>query len=586
MKTLLRPNFRDFLVKLSTFAIPMRRAAFSLVLSGLFSIAFAQAPSIPQGPRPGDQRLPLPDYPAPKPSRPLVLPPVPPQEEQNRLSARVQVFVREFQLSGNTLFSDEELAQVTQPYEGRQITSEELQEVRRQLTLFYFNRGYINSGAVIPDQKVSEGIVRIQIIEGQLSAIKIAGNDWLRTGYLRKRLALGAKTALNLQQLQQRLQLLQQDPLLDQINAELGPGLKPGEGVLNVRVKEAKPYQGGFIFANDRPPSVGSERGRIYATHRNLTGWADSLGVWYGLTEGADDISAFYMLPLTARDTRLRLYFDKSDSSVIEEPFEGLNIESNLETYGIGLTHPVYQSPQQIFSLGLNLERRRSETFLSGDPFSFSPGVQDGKSNVTVLRFSQNWLDRQLRQVIAFRSTFSVGIDALGATINAAAPDGQFFSWLGQFQWARRLGEVGYQLIFRTDMQLTPDSLLPLEQFAVGGARSVRGYRENQLVRDNGLVGSLEFRIPLFRLPIPGVSQGAEDGRVQLAPFADFGWAWNTDVPTPDPKTLSSVGLGIRWDPHTKLHAQLYWGLGLREIDTTEHNLQDSGLHFLVQAFY
>jgi len=546
---------------------------------------FAQPPTLPLE-RPGEERPPL--SASREPTLPsLALPPVTPPPGEDRLSTQVRVFVRQFQLTGNTVFADEELAQVTAPYENRRITAEELQEVRHKLTLYYVERGYINSGAVIPDQPVADGVINIQIIEGTLTDIDIGGNKRLRSGYLSNRLALGAGPPLNIQALQQRLQLLQQDPLIARVNAELVPGLKAGEGVLKVQVREETPYQFGLVFANDRPPSVGAERARLYAAHRNLTGWGDSIALWYGLTEGADDVSLAYALPLNAYDTTLTLGFIQSDSTVIEEPFADLDIDSELETYGITLSHPFYRTPQRTFSLGLSLERRHSKTFVQGIPFSFSPGVEDGESTVTVVRFFQEWLDRRLNQVIAVRSTFSLGIDALGATINAGGlPDGRFLAWLGQFQWARRFGERGNQVIFRTDLQLARESLLPLEKFSIGGGTTVRGYRENQLVRDNGWVTSLEFRLPIFRLPLPRISHGPEEGMVQLAPFADFGRSWNTDEPTPDPKTISSIGLGVRWDPSPSIHAQLYGGLALRNIDTAEHDLQDSGIHFALRLFY
>lgn len=542
-------------------------------------------PLFPQTQRPSQERPPLPEYEKPT-SRPFELPPaIRPPEAADRLSARVRVFVRKFKLTGNTVFSDEELAKITKEYEGLVISSEELQEIRRKLTLCYVNEGYLNSGAVIPDQKVEKDIIHIQIIEGELTRIDVENNKWLRSKYIKKRLALGAEPVLNINQLRQHLKLLQQNPMIQQLHTELGPGIKPGEGILEVRVKEEPPFESGLIFANDCTPSVGAERARIYAAHHSLTGWSDTLAVQYGLTEGADEVSVFYTRPLNVYDTTLRLGYDRSDCSVIEEPFDDLDIESDLETYSISLTHPLYRTPQRVFSIGLAIEQRHSRTCLLGRPFSFSPGVQDGKSDVTVLRFSQEWLDRSFNQVIAARSTFSIGVDAMGAT-SGAEPDGQYLAWLGQFQWAKRLSNRGDQVLFRADLQLAEDSLLPLEKIAVGGARTVRGYRENQLVRDNALVTSLEFRIPIFRLPIPGISRGPEEGMVQVAPFADFGWAWNTDLPTPDPDTISSVGIGVRWDPSPKIHSELYWGLSLRDVDNPDEDLQDAGIHFLVSCHF
>jgi hemolysin activation/secretion protein len=39
---------------------------------------------------------------------------------------------------------------VVDPHIGKPVTTAELEEIRRQFTLLYINRGYINSGAIIP----------------------------------------------------------------------------------------------------------------------------------------------------------------------------------------------------------------------------------------------------------------------------------------------------------------------------------------------------------------------------------------------------------------------------------------------------
>jgi hemolysin activation/secretion protein len=271
---------------------------------------------------PGEPRPPLPSYQTP-PAGTLGLPPGAPPL-QGPLSSQIRVFVRRFKLTGNTVFSAEELAAVTAPYENRVITSEELQELRHQLTLYYVDHGYINSGAVIPDQKITDGVIQIDIVEGKLTAVDITGNDWLRSDYLKDRLAPDLETPLNIQELQQRLQLLQQNPLLEQLNAELVPGVKPGEGILRLAVKEAKPYEVGVIFANDRPPDVGAEEAKIYGLIRDLTGWGDSLGLSYDYSLNGYDTNgwqAFYSRPLNAYDTTLKLWYETYYSTLLEDSF-------------------------------------------------------------------------------------------------------------------------------------------------------------------------------------------------------------------------------------------------------------------------
>lgn len=537
--------------------------------------------------RPSSRPLPVPDYTQPAPVLPDTPTAAPVAEAP--LSTREQVFVRRFELTGNTVFTAEELAVVTAPYQNRTLSAEEVQEARRQLTLYYVERGYLNSGAIIPDQQVKDGVVHIQIIEGRLSEVEITGNTHLRSTYFQDRLQPDAEAPLNVQQLQERLQLLQQNPLIEQLQAELAPGLRPGEGQLRLGVREARPYEIGLIVANNNPPSVGATRAYLYGLDRNLSGVGDTLGLSYGHSLESSDTSdwrVFYARPLNARDTTVQIWAERNDTSVIEDRFDTLDITSELQGYGIALTHPLYRTPQQTLSLGLNLERRHSESFLLGIPFSFAPGEENGEATVTVARFIQEWLDRRLNQVIAARSTFSVGLDAFDATVHAREPDGEFVSWLGQFQWARRFGERGHQLLFKGIAQLASNPLLPMEKCALGGMETVRGYPKNTLVRDRCFIASLEFRAPVYHLPLPGVSRGPNEGQVQLAVFADYGYAKNKSAFDLKPNSISSAGVGVRWDANDKIKAAVYWGYPFKDVDVGEEAWTGSRVNFFVQAAY
>ena len=174
---------------------------------------------------------------------------------------------------------------------------------------------------------------------------------------------------------------------------------------------------------------------------------------------------------------------------------------------------------------------------------------------------------RTQNQALALRSRFSVGINALGATINSdpKVPDGRFFSWLGQAQWVRRLPILDSQVIVRSDLQLTPDPLLTLEQFTLGGRYTVRGYHENGIVRDNAYVASVELRVPVVR-NVPWADY------VEVAPFWDYGRGWDTATPTPDPIDISSAGLGLRWAltfpgvVSVRPQFEVYWGYRFRNV--------------------
>jgi len=178
--------------------------------------------------------------------------------------------------------------------------------------------------------------------------------------------------------------------------------------------------------------------------------------------------------------------------------------------------------------------------------------------------------------VFAARSQVSWGIDALGATVHGKTePDGKFVSWLLQLQWARRFSFLDLETVFRTDLQLANSPLLAMEQIAVGGYSSVRGYRQNQVVADQAVVTSAEVRIPIWRRPDLG-------GTISLAPFVDYAHVWDQEDRLLDrSRNLASVGIGLRWDMPRFVSARVYWGQDLVDAITTG-DIQDHGLQFLV----
>ncbi len=562
-------------------ATKRHRIGQAVVIPALLTAGMASAqPQPPERPgiSPSEQRPELPPFETREPTRQFQLPPVVPVPP-GEVAGALRVFVRQFELIGNTVFSTQMLSEVTAPYEGREITSTELESIRIGLTRYYVDRGYINSGAVIPDQAVREGIIKIQIIEGVLAAINISGNRRLRTRYVKDRIEIGGVAPLNFNDLQERLQLLQQNRRIKQVDAALKPGAVPGQAELDVQVVEDRPHEVWLIGDNRRPPSVGAEEARINMSNYNMTGFGDTLIFDYSVTEGLNDFFVRYSWPLTARDTTFDISFQRTDSNIVESPFDDLDIKNDTNTYTVAVSHPLYRTTTQSFDVGLDFERRRSESKLLGERFSFSPGADNGVTKLSILRFSQEWVKRSFTQALAARLVFSVGLDLFDATANGADEDGKFIVWLGQFQWAQRLPWADIESVIRADLQLANDSLPPIEKFTIGGMNSVRGYRQNQFVRDNAFVASVEFRIPVYRDPAGRFS-------LHLAPFLDYGRSSNKGRPTPGQEEIASVGLGLRTTITDRFQGWLYWGYSLDSIDNrdNDNDLQDDGIHFQVSA--
>jgi hemolysin activation/secretion protein len=542
---------------------------------GVATVVCAQ--TLAPGERPGERRIP--DLgPLEQAAPPLVVPlPPPPESDRDRLSSGPRIEVRAFRVTGSTVFAPEELAAALAPFTGREITSQELLAARDAVTLLYVQRGYVNSGAVIPDQKIVGGVVELRVVEGRLAGVEIGGNRWFRSSYLRDRIAGGEEVPLDANALAERLEVLQQDPRFARLNAELVPGERPGEALLRVRVEETPPWHLDLQSDNYTSPSIGAYTGRAIASFDNPLGLGDAIGAMFAGSDGLRDVEGWYSIPVTRWDTAIRLRYRRSASDVVESPFDQLDISGKTDTFSGGIAQPVWRSRRVSAEVSVTAEYRRSDTYLFGDPFSFTPGLQDGRTRLTVLRIEQNGIYRDGHQVFAARSTFSVGLHVGDRADEAFAPEAHFFAWLAQLQYVRRFDSLrGTELVLRSDSQLTPDTLVPIEQFAVGGPTTVRGYRENQLVRDAGTIESIEVRVPVFRT-------AGDRVLIQLAPFFDCGYSWSARGPTFGDRWLTSAGIGIRGTfPHHIL-AELYWGQKLQSVpEPLNSDLQDDGVSFRV----
>lgn len=553
--------------------------------------AWAQVPGVP--PSSSQQQLgPLPPKPpqlppAPPPPRApeLEVPaPAPPTQPSEAITAP-KIFIKDIRLTGNTAFTSRQLGEVTDPYKNRDLTAEDLESLRLALTAYYINRGYVTSGALIPEQTVENGILDLQIIEGKLTEINVDDLQWFRPSYFQSRLNLAAGPPLSVNELQERLQILQTDPRVQRINAELRPGLTRGESTLDVKVTEANPLKVWLEFNNYQSPVVGAEQGFVTVAHRNLLGLGDQLSLQYGRSAGVNPILNFrYAIPVTARDTTVSFQYRRFEFAVKEEPLAQFDIVNKAEIFSIAARQPVYRTAEQEFALSLTGEYEQNKSFVGGIPTEIVAGSPDGVFRVSALRFGQEYTKRSSQQVIAALSRFSVGIGTLGATANGDThlPDARFFSWLGEAQVIRVLPWRRTQLMARGVAQLSNDHLFTLEQIAVGGRYSVRGYREYTLIRDNAVMASVETRVPVY-------TNTAGVDTLFLVPFFDIGHGWETTVATPDtpPQTLASVGIGTIWNFWRGSHFEVYWGKQLKKFDTGRGNLQDHGVHLqlVVEAF-
>ncbi|KST66590.1 ShlB/FhaC/HecB family hemolysin secretion/activation protein [Mastigocoleus testarum] len=537
---------------------------------------------------PSQQRLPEPQAPEPLPPPEDLIPPSDSPVQQFPSPGKIdRTFkVKKIKVIGSTVFKEQDFEPITKGLVNRQIKIAELLQASSLITKLYKDKGYITSGAFIPPQTLKNGELIIQVLEGKLEDIKIRGNRRLKSSYVRSRLALAGKQPLNNQRLLRGLQLLQLNPLIETISAELGAGTRPGENLLEVTIKEAKTFSPSFSLDNNGSPGVGTFSRQIQVNEGNLLGYGDNITASYTNTDGSNSFSFNYALPINPRNGNLILSYGSSDNNIIEKPFNLLDIESASRYYELTLRQPLRETPNEEFALGFTFSRRESKIssdFLEGEGIPASDlslgADEDGRTRVNAIRFFQDWSIRDRQQVFALRSQFSIGLGAFDSTINDNSPDGRFYTWRGQMQWARLLAPDTV-LVLRGDVQLADRPLVSFEQFGLGGVDNVRGYGRDILLKDNGVFASAELRVPIARF-------SKENSLLQLTPFVDFGTVWNRSGRdennfNSDPDTLASVGVGLRLQLQDNLVARFDWGIPLVSTSRERDTLQEDGFHLSI----
>ena len=480
--------------------------------------------------------------------------------------------IKELKIEGNTILA-EEIESLANSYLHQAIEERKLRKLTDQITQLYVRQGYYTSGAFLTEQEISSGVIKIQVVEGELEHIEIEGLQRLKPNYINSRLKRASRVPFNIHTLEEALQSLQADPFIEKVQARLVEGTTAYTSVLLLDIEETSVLNSTIVVNNSSSPNIGEIRGVVTLTSQNLLGLRDIALVQYDLTEGLSTYNLNYTVPLNLQGTTFSVNYRDGDNEIIQEPFDDLDIRAQADTLSFKLIQPIVRSATTEFLIGLSFDISESKTFIFDDrPYSFTDGPQDGRSKLTIIRLSSDLLKRSEQNVLSIRSRFSLGVDLFGATVNENDPDTRFFSWLGQVQWARALNpERDIILITRLSAQLASDSLLPFEQFNLGGAGTVRGYRHNRLLADNGFASTVELAFTI-------VNEPESWGIFKLVPFVDVGAVWNNEGG--NFKSLASVGLGFDWRPRDWISLKLDYGIPLSDVKDLGNSLGDNGFSF------
>ncbi|MEB3295163.1 MAG: ShlB/FhaC/HecB family hemolysin secretion/activation protein [Synechococcales bacterium] len=473
-----------------------------------------------------------PDHPSPNHRSPDASPPTP------AAPAHSKVYIQQIKVLGSRVFREWELANVTQPFEDKDLSLEELQQVADLVTRYYLDHGYMTSRVVLADQTIENDTLYLQAIEGNLEAIEIEGTRRINPKYVHQRLMRAQRSPLNQDSLEQSLRLLKSDPLFSHVEASLREGKQAGNSILNVQITESKSWSGHLSIDNYNPSTIGALSVSGLVGLRNVSGQGDSLFAYHSqsLTGGSQQNQILYQRPLNAMQGTISLRFSPNHFKITQPELEEFNITGRSDLLELSIRQPIVRQPAEEIALSLSFVKQRGET-------SIADYLANSQQS-TLLRFGQEILRRDYKGVWTAHSQFNFGrthseTNAEGGT--------NFITWAGQLQRLQFLGK-NHAVTLGMNWQFANQALPASQQFTLGGAQSLRGYPNSFLSGDNGISAFIEQQFVLQRDQLG-------QPRLKVSSLLDIGTVWNHITPDQNiskAELFRSLGLGVSWHPSSQ----------------------------------
>lgn len=528
-----------------------------LLAAGLSAAELSGAsPAVPRGALPGQIESRFAAPPEPGAGAQLALPATPSGEALPSGGAGVRLLLNGVVFDGATVYAADELERYARGLVGREVSLAEIYGVADAVTARYRNDGYILSRAIVPPQRIRDGVVRIQVVEGFLDEVRLegaaAGASSLPAAYAEH---MRAARPLNAEALERYL-LLMNDLPGTVAKGILAPSERtPGAATLTALL-ERQPVEFVAGVNNRGSRQLGPWQADLDLDLNSALGGDERFNLRAARTLGNDELGYLalaYSQPLGTEGTTLEMSASTARSNPGRaaggDPI-GLagNLQTDSRTWSLGLQHPLLRSRAQ------NLRLRAAFGANDGEQdYGDLPGFASTEDRVRALRLGATYdlLDRW-RGVSLLDVELSQGLDVLDAS---AADDpevsrpGASPTFTKVALYASRLQSLAPQwsLLVAAQGQYAANALLVAEQFGVGGERFGRAYDASEILGDSGIAGKLELRY-------------AGDGNGWLPAYTayayyDVGQVWirNPGVDLaggtlPARQSLAAAGAGLRFD--------------------------------------
>lgn len=469
-------------------------------------------------------------------------------------------------VEGSTVFTPEEFAPLYREKLGTRVSLADLYKIAGAITERYGARGYALCLAFLPAQRISDGNVRIQVVEGYVDAIDSAADSdplpRVAASYLER---LKQSKPLKSADLERALLLANDVPGL-QLRGTFDKG-HAGSGATRLIVAAKQDHFSGALQASNR----GSE-----AVGRYLAQTSASANALFGIGEqfSVDSVQSFQWnelhfiagrasLPVGDRGTRLSASLSYSESDPGTPDLDLLSFVSNGWTGDIEASHPLVRSRRTNISLKAGLTAKFLDSDLLGATNS------SDRIYAAYLGGTYSWNDRTTFAQIGAHVRH--GLDIFDATSersanrSRAAGSGAFTS-LALRADVDHVIDHGIALKGGVEAQAASRGLLASEECGFGGEPFGRGFDSSEIVGDHCFKAMVELRAAPFVLANSADVFGDLSRSLTLHAFYDAGVVFQEGAIFPGERrqeTAHTLGVGLRVSPLPHLSATVEYAVPL-----------------------
>jgi hemolysin activation/secretion protein len=459
--------------------------------------------------------------------------------------------VNAFAFGGNTVFSEQLLKRVVDRYVDYQLNLHELNQAADLVTRYYRERGYPIARAIVPAQKVEQGVVLIEVIEGRIGTVNVIGNKHYSDEFVGARLAdLPAVGVVSVEALERGLLLLNDLPGMS-ARATLQPGAEFGMTDMVVRVEE-KAAAGTVALDNKGAKETGRFRLDGAVDLHNPLWIGDQLSL--RVIEAQHNLLTYgrvsYSVPVAANGLRASATYSQVQYEM-GGAFAALDIEGEVSNYEFALSYPYLRSRRRNVFLGLNLRRTDSSQTVLGTR------ERDDRIGLVSFNVQGNWVHDDSAVSNAYAAFTTNGKH----NTRLLQQDAQLAKLEIDVNHLRAASK-NWDLYLRAFLAVSAERLADTEKVAIGGPDSVRGYVPSELRGDSGYLGTVELRRQFAFANVPGV----------FSVFYDAGAAKAKGFGGTD--SIRSLGVGLNAYPHNNLRVRLEYAHATSERKSADGERQ------------